>query len=75
MKDQKGDILIYQNQQGSIKIDVRLDDETVWLNQNQLCELFQKSTDEYEKFRQEQQLHENEQNLREIEDDIKRLNH
>ncbi len=35
----------------------------------------QKSTDEYEKFRQEQQLHENEQNLREIEDDIKRLNH
>ncbi len=43
MKDQKGDILIYQNQQGSIKIDVRLDDETVWLNQNQLCELFQKS--------------------------------
>jgi len=43
MQEQKGEILIYQNQQGSIKIDVRLDDETVWLTQNQLCELFQKS--------------------------------
>lgn len=36
-------ILIYQNQDGNIKIDVRLDEETVWLTQAQLCELFQKS--------------------------------
>jgi hypothetical protein len=43
MQEHKGEILIYQNQQGNIKIDVRLDDETVWLTQNQLCELFQKS--------------------------------
>ena len=43
MQEQKGEILIYQNQQGSIKIDVRLKEETVWLTQNQLCELFQKS--------------------------------
>jgi len=43
MQEQKGEILIYQNQQGSIKIDVRLNEETVWLTQNQLCELFQKS--------------------------------
>ncbi len=37
------DIIIYQNQNGNIKIDVRLEDETVWLTQTQLCELFQKS--------------------------------
>ena len=37
------DILIYQNQKGNIKVDVRLDEETVWLTQAQLCELFQKS--------------------------------
>jgi hypothetical protein len=40
---EKGEILIYQNQEGNIKIDVRLEDETVWLTQTQLCELFQKS--------------------------------
>jgi hypothetical protein len=38
-----GEILIYQNTDGNIKIDVRLDDETVWLSQAQLCELFNKS--------------------------------
>lgn len=37
------EILIYQNADGNIKIDVRLDEETVWLTQAQLCELFQKS--------------------------------
>jgi hypothetical protein len=38
-----GEILIYQNSEGSIKLDVRLEEETVWLTQAQLCELFQKS--------------------------------
>ena len=38
-----GEILIYQNQEGTIKIDVRLEEETVWLTQAQLCEMFQKS--------------------------------
>ena len=37
------EILLYQNKAGDIKIDVRLEDETVWLTQAQLCELFQKS--------------------------------
>lgn len=37
------EIIIYQNQDGNIKIDVRLEEETVWLTQTQLCELFQKS--------------------------------
>jgi hypothetical protein len=36
-------ILIYQNSEGNIKIDVRLEEESVWLTQAQLCELFQKS--------------------------------
>jgi len=35
-------ILIYQNQSGDIKIDVRLDDETVWLTQAQMGQLFGK---------------------------------
>ena len=40
---QNSDIIIYQNEEGNIKIDVRLEEETVWLTQAQLCELFQKS--------------------------------
>ena len=38
-----GEILIYQNSENNIKIDVRLEDETVWLTQSQICDLFQKS--------------------------------
>ncbi len=38
-----GEILIYQNQEGNIKIEVQLDEETVWLTQAQLCDLFKKS--------------------------------
>ena len=41
--DNGGEILIYQNSEGNIKIDVHLEDETVWLTQSQLCDLFQKS--------------------------------
>ena len=39
----KGEIIIYHNQDGNIKIDVWLEDETVWLKQTHLCKLFQKS--------------------------------
>jgi hypothetical protein len=38
----KGDIILYQNQDGNIKIDVRLEDETVWLTQEQMALLFGK---------------------------------
>ncbi|MEC5166921.1 hypothetical protein RCH18_002670 [Flavobacterium sp. PL11] len=38
-----GEILIYQNQEGSIKIDVRLEEETVWLSQAQMALLFSKA--------------------------------
>lgn len=37
---EKGDILIYTNQEGNIKIDVRLQEETVWLTQEQMALLF-----------------------------------
>lgn len=36
-------ILIYQTEDGKTKIETHLEDETIWLNQSQLCELFQKS--------------------------------
>jgi hypothetical protein len=36
------DILIYQNPDGNIKIDVRLEEETVWLTQAQMGQLFGK---------------------------------
>lgn len=36
------EILIYQNQDGNIKIDVRLEEETVWLTQDQMATLFGK---------------------------------
>jgi hypothetical protein len=38
-----GEILIYQNTEGNIKIDVRLEDETVWLTQDQMAALFGKA--------------------------------
>ena len=36
-------ILIYQTEDGKTKIETRLEDETVWLTQAQIAELFQKS--------------------------------
>ena len=36
----KGEIILYKNQVGNIKINVRLEDDTVWLNQKQIALLF-----------------------------------
>ena len=36
-------IVIYKSKDGQTRLDVRLEDETVWLTQMQICELFQKS--------------------------------
>lgn len=36
------EIIIYQNPTGDIKIDVRLEEETVWLTQEQMGQLFGK---------------------------------
>ena len=37
-----GDIIIYQTEDGLTKIDVKMENETVWLTQAQMAELFQK---------------------------------
>lgn len=39
----RSEIIIYQTDDGQTKIDVKFEDETVWLSQAQLCELYQTS--------------------------------
>ena len=38
-----GDIIIYQTEDGLTKIDVKIENETVWLSQQQMAELFSTS--------------------------------
>jgi hypothetical protein len=38
----KSEILFYQTEDGQTKIDIRLQDETVWLTQEQIATLFSK---------------------------------
>ena len=40
--DDRGNIVIYQTKDGKTSIDVKLENETVWLTQAQMAELFQK---------------------------------
>lgn len=37
-----GEIILYQNKEGTIKLDVQLEEETVWLTQAQMAQLFAK---------------------------------
>lgn len=41
MQENKSQIIIYQTEGGETKIDVRFQDETVWLTQKLMAELFQ----------------------------------
>ena len=41
--DNHGEILIYQTEDGLTKIDVNMKDETVWLTQEEMSQLFQKA--------------------------------
>ena len=43
MLENTSNILIYQTEDGVTKIQTRLQEETVWLTQAQMAELFQKS--------------------------------
>ena len=43
MENQKGEILFYQREDGSAQIDVRLEEDTVWLTQQLMAELFNTS--------------------------------
>ncbi len=36
-----GEFLLYQTQDGQVKLEVRLQNETVWLTQQMIAELFQ----------------------------------
>ena len=42
-KDNKSEIIIYQSENGNTKIDVLLENETVWLTQAQIVDLYQSS--------------------------------
>lgn len=41
--ENKSEILLYQTENGQTKLEVKLEDETVWLSQKQMSELFQKA--------------------------------
>lgn len=43
MKMDRGEIILYQGQNGDSKIEVRLSNETVWLTTDQMAELFQRN--------------------------------
>ena len=43
MEEQYGEILIYQTEDGLTNINVKMQDDTVWLTQQQLAELYQSS--------------------------------
>ncbi len=43
MRKPDNEILIYANSDGNIKVDVRLEDETVWLSKAHMAQLFGKS--------------------------------
>ena len=64
MKEEpQNEIIIYQNTNGNIKIDVHLVDETVWLNQAQMAQLFNKGrttvTEHIQNIFKEEELDEN----------------
>ena len=43
MEENKGNVIIYQSEDGVVRLDVRLEDKTVWLTIDQMAELFGKS--------------------------------
>ena len=42
MTNKNNEIIIYQSEDGQTQVDVRMENETVWLTQAQMAELFQK---------------------------------
>ena len=41
----KNEIIIFEEE--NIKLEVNLDDDTVWLTQKQMCELFEKINEQF----------------------------
>ena len=48
-KTPDSEILLYQTEDGQTKIDVRLEEETFWLNQKQMVEFFQTTNINFQK--------------------------
>jgi len=42
-KENKSELIIYQTEDGQTRLQVKMEDETVWLTQDQMAELFEKS--------------------------------
>lgn len=40
-----GEVLVYETPEGDVRVDVRLDHDTVWLTQRQMADLFESSTE------------------------------
>jgi hypothetical protein len=40
-EEPKGELLVYRSEEGQIKLEVRLENETGWLTQKMMAELFQ----------------------------------
>ena len=40
-----GEVILYESSDGEVRIDVRLENESIWLTQRQMAELFDTSTD------------------------------
>ena len=40
---QKGEIVIYTSEDGSVSLDTKLENETIWFTQKQMAELFDKN--------------------------------
>ena len=60
---QKGEILFYQTEDGKTRLECRFEDETIWLSQSMLCDLYQKSkatiSEHLKNIFQERELEEN----------------
>jgi len=41
-KENKSELIIYQTEDGQTRLQVKMEDETVWLTQDQMAELFDK---------------------------------
>lgn len=43
MSENRTELMMYQTEDGQTKIDVRMENETVWLSLDQMAELFQRT--------------------------------
>lgn len=80
MEAKHDELVIYQSEDGLIKVDVLFENETVWLTQQQMAVLFGKATstinEHIKNIYKEGELREEEhfQSLKELESDLKSLN-